>query len=358
MDAATPDTSQEQLAIKISDELISVCDRDDMRAVHTLGIGATGTFQPSPVARKFCIATHFQGDGIPVTVRFSNGAGNSQRHDGWSDVRGLAVRFHLDGDPNGTDATDLIAMTLPLFFTRTGEEFYDFIVEGRPKPCFRQSPWQKIREYLAMKMPMPDPYPGQTKRPDEGAMAYADRHDFAKLAVLLASDIGAPENYAMARYSAVHTFVVTDPDNVKRHVRFSWEPVDGVLKKRPRNWPHDDGTEPPELDYLDRKLKERIALAPARFSLVMTIGEIGDDFDDPTRPWPPHRVRVIMGTLILDAVPEAQELEERIEKMSFNPLRLTEGIAPSADPILAVRGKCYQYSSERRGGTACPFSWG
>ena len=374
-----------KLAKKITDELIHVCNCKQKRAVHTLGIGATGVFEASPVAREYCIAKHFQGGTVPVTVRFSNGAGNPERHDGWSDVRGLAVRFHLDGDRDGQEATDLIAMTLPLFFTRTGEEFYEFILAGRPAPCFRQSPWRKILDYLAMKIPMPDPYPGQEKRPDEGAIQYADgvksklvdtpsgevnlqvsdtSAKSAQLGVLLASAIGAPESYVMATYAAVHTFIVTAPapdsnqasDGVRRWVRFAWEPVDGVLKKRPRDWPHHDPAAPPEDDYLDQALRDRIERGPARFELIMTIGEIGDDFNDPTRPWPPHRVRVIMGKLILDKVPDEQEQDERIEKMNFNPLHLTEGIAPSDDPVLALRGISYWYSSNQRGGLTCPFS--
>jgi len=366
-DAREPD--EDELAEKISRELQDVCRCPVKRSVHTLGIGATGIFRASPVAREYCSAKHFEGRDVPVTVRFSNGAGNDERHDGWSDVRGLAVRFHLDDDRNGTEMTDLIAMTLPLFFSRTGQEFYDFILVGRPAECSRESPWRKFRDYLEMTLPLPDPYPGQRKRPDEGAIDYASGSGSgsfktpdgtvdvqvsdasakaAQLGVLLGSEIGAPENYVAASYGAVHTFIVTGADGVERHVRFSWEPVDGVRKKRPPNWPDHDGTEPPEDEYLDRALRDRIANGPARLSLIMTIGELGDDFDDPTRPWPPHRVRVIMGSLILDAVPDEQEQKERIEKMRFNPLHLTDGIKPSGDPILDIRGKCYEMSSEWR----------
>ena len=49
--------------------------KPDLRPVHTIGIGATGYFVASDVARDFCVAEHFQGKQVPVTVRFSNGAG-------------------------------------------------------------------------------------------------------------------------------------------------------------------------------------------------------------------------------------------------------------------------------------------
>jgi len=90
------------------------------RPIHTIGIGVKGTFEPSEVARSYCIAEHFQPrpDPVKVTVRFSNGSGSPAQHDGWNDVRGMATRFHLEGDR----ATDLIAMTLGGFFVRSVEK--------------------------------------------------------------------------------------------------------------------------------------------------------------------------------------------------------------------------------------------
>ena len=105
--------------------------RDDLRPVHAIGIGATGAFVASQVARDFCVAEHFQGGRIPVTVRFSNGSGNAVEHDGWSDVRGMATRFQL---PSGA-ATDLIAMTIA---SRLAASFTDrrrFIRLGNHVEC-------------------------------------------------------------------------------------------------------------------------------------------------------------------------------------------------------------------------------
>lgn len=319
----------------------------ERRPVHTIGIGATGYFEPSPIAQEFCIAEHFQprpkSGNVPVDVRFSNGRGLVKEHDGWSDVRGMAVRFHLG---NG-HSTDLVAMTLPVFFAPTPETFLAFARHARPQPCQRETPWQKIKDYLRLQLPMPDPYPGQTERPDEGAIAFADKHAWAQAAVLKASVIGAPVSYVRAVYHAVHTFVVTGRNDEKRWVRFSWAPIAGVL--------HTDPSKPPVDRYLKEDLKKRLANGgKERFTLSMQIGETGDDFDDSTREWPPHRKRVMMGTLTLDHVPEDQEAHS--EKLSFNPCHLTRGIEPSGDPVLRIRKDIYEFSSNRRGGIPCPFS--
>jgi catalase len=83
-------------------------------------------------------------------------------------------------------------------------------------------------------------------------------------------------------------------------------------------------------------MRARLTKGPARFSLMMPIGTMGDDFNDSTRVWPPHRRRVVMGALTLaEDVPEDQV--EGCEKLSFNPWLLIEGIEPSYDPVLRVR---------------------
>ena len=190
-----------------------------------------------------------------------------------------------------------------------------------------------------------DPYPNETKNVNEGALRYANRHRFAQLGVFQAGVIGAPVSYARAAYHAVHTFMVTAPDGVRRPVRFSWQPVAGVCNTDPMEVPHDK--------YLFNELEERLRRWPARSMLMMTIGEAGDALDDPTKPWPGTRVRVVMGTLTLLKVSEDQEADG--ERISFNPYRLAPGIEPSEDPILKARLGAYEVSREMRGG--CPFKW-
>ena len=329
------------------------------RPVHTVGIGAQGFFVPSPVAKNYCIAKHFdlkcerdEGTGqlvprkVPVDVRFSNGMGVVKRHDGWSDVRGMAVRFYLGEDKS----TDLVAMTLPVFFAPDPQKFNEFAWCARPKPCSRESIWQKIKDYLRLQLPMPDPYPGQTERPNENAINFAngEGHTWAQPAVVNASVIGAPKSYVRAAYHAVHTFIVTGKDKEKRYVRFTWAPIAGVLNKQPN--------EPVKDRYLQGDLRRRLSCGKTeRFSLIMHIGEMGDDFNDSTRQWPPHRKRVMMGTLTLTHFPNRGG-QRRFEKMSFNPWDLTDGIAPSNDPILRFRKDVYEFSSNRRCGTPCPFN--
>jgi catalase len=305
-------------------------------------VGVKGEFVASDVARTYCIAEHFKGQPIPVSVRFSNGLGGPEQHDGWSDVRGMATRFHL---PDGT-ATDLIATTLGEFFVRNVDDFFQFAEVATLEPYQTRSPWRKIWDMLQLKLPLPrDPYPHETRNVNAGALRYANQHRFAQLGVVQADVIGAPVSYARASYHAVHTFMVTGPNGVRRPVRFSWQPVAGVRNTDPTAVPCDK--------YLREELENRLGRRPARFMLMMTIGEADDALDDPTQPWPATRIRIVMGTLTLTEVPKDQEAAG--ERISFNPCRLVPGIEASGDPILHARRCAYEVSRVMRGG--CPFRW-
>jgi catalase len=253
----------------------------------------------------------------------------------------MAVRFHLS-DGFGSD---LIATTLGEFFVRNVDDFFEFSKIAKLAPYQRERWWKKIGDLLQLKVPPRNPYPGETESVDAGALRYADMHRFAQLGVFQVAAIGAPVSYARAAYHAVHTFWVTAPGGIRRPVRFSWQPVAGVRNTEP--------TPAPREDYLRAELRERLRRWPARFMLMMMIGEAGDALDDCTKPWPGTRTRIAMGTLTLTKV--ADDQEKAGERISFNPNRLAPGIAPSKDPILEARLGAYEVSREMRGG--CPFKW-
>jgi catalase len=311
------------------------------RPVHTIGIGVKGKFVASEVARTYCIAEHFNGEPVDASIRFSNGLGGLEQHDGWSDVRGMAVRFHLKNET----ASDLIATTLGEFFVRNVDDFFKFSEIAKRAP-FRRRHWLlKIIDFLQLKIPSRNPYPNETQSIDAGALRYANQHRFSQLGIFQVGLIGAPESYARASYHAVHTFWVTAPDGVRRPVRFYWQPVAGVRNIKATPEPCDK--------YLFDELKDRLRRWPARFMLMMTIGEEGDALDDCTKPWPGTRLRIAMGTLTLTEIPEDQAAAG--ERISFNPCRLAPGIEASNDPILEARLGAYEVSREMRGG--CPFKW-
>lgn len=351
-----PATPQDTIAILRRED----GDRDK-RPVHAIGIAARGFFKPSSVAPLYSRAGHFQPKpgGYRAIVRFSNGSGCKDPHDNWSDVRGMATRFTLPAAEGEEETyTDLIAMTLREFFSRTPDDFQEFAWAARPVPFVRERPWRKILDMLALTLPLRNPYPNELISPDLGAIDFATGNDAAKPGMLEAASIGAPVSYLRAAYHAVHTFIVTNRQGVQRPVRFSWQPVLGVKTLDPAA-PYEPDQELGNGDsFLQDELRHTLLNAVGkdhpRFSLMMTIGEAGDALDDPARAWPPHRTRIMMGTLSIEDI--VSDSDSECERLSFNPGLLTDGIAMSNDRVLTFRVETYKLSSKQRGAIPCPFA--
>jgi len=318
--------------------------RPGTRPIHAPGIGATGWFSASPVAKSFSKAAHFTGDRVLVTVRFSNATGDDDARDSDPLVRGMAVKFHLGevtadevGVIRSAIETDLIAMTVPMFFVKQIERFPEFVTAATPVAAQRRSLWSRLVNVVRLQQP-PSPAAG-TLSSDPGVLAFAQAHPEAAPAVAFMGDKSVPEGYTTCCYHAVHTFGLVGPDGVTRWARFAWEPVDGV-----RTVPQ--GPKGPVGNFLRQGLRDRIETGHAEFVLRIQLAEEGDDLSDPTTPWPERRPRVVMGQLRLTDIPKDQV--NGSELLSFNPTRLVPGVVMSDDPILAARNCIYQRSYDRR----------
>ena len=82
--------------------------------------------------------------------------------------------------------------------------------------------------------------------------------------------------------------------------------------------------------------------------LDVQIAEPGDPVDDPSAHWPDDRRRVDAGVLELDRVIEDPERDGEI--VVFDPVRITDGIELTDDPVLAYRPEAYSESASRRAG--------
>jgi len=319
--------------------------RTDMRPVHAVGIGATGYFVASKAAPSYTFAEQFQGEHIPVTLRYSNGSGSPVEHDSALDVRGMAVKFHLkDGGES-----DLIAITLPIFFAQTPEAFLQFAAAGVPVPDKPEGWFHRLLDRLQLRNPARKP-----DLPEDGTVGvlkYANTHMAARPGTVAATMLVTPVSYGRAAYHALHTFKLIAADGAVTYCRFHWDPVAGVQ-------PIEEGvTDPyrPESGpntFLHQELRNRIEAGPVRFVLRMTVAGQGDDFNDPTKVWDTTRLRVVLGELWITDI--AADEGAACESLSFNPTRLAPGIECSDDPVLAARRDAYQYSCRIRGGTGCP----
>jgi catalase len=285
------------------------------RAVHAKGTVCKGTFTPTPEAASLSRAAHLQGEPVEATVRFSNASGNPHTSDANPIAgRGMAVKFHLSGD----EATDIVAVPLVVFLARTPEDFLELTRARIPDPETGQPDQERLGAYLA-------------EHPETGI---ALQKGLPKLA--------PTTSFATSDYRALHAFALVNADGERRWGRYTWEPEEGP------EYLTDEQREAASRDYLQEEIRQRLAEGIARFTLEFTLADEGDPLDDPTAEWEGEHEVVELGELELISVVEEAEAPEN--PLVFDPTRLTDGIEPSEDPILAVRPKAYSVSIDRRTG--------
>lgn len=280
---------------------------DGHRALHAKGVICTATFTATARAGELTRAAHIQGEPVATTARFSNGGGDPTVPDYVPDVRGLAVSFQL---PDGS-RTDILAQTLPHFPFPDEQGFFASLAISKPSPA------------ALLRLP-----------------GFALRYPRALLRLPEANRIlGQRLSFAARHYHPFHAFKWVDAAGGERFVRYHWRPtVDepeipkAEAKSRGR-------------DYLFDELAGRLEREPVRMELEVEIAGEGDDPDDPSSEWPEERERVVVGTLEVTAIdPDADD------SIVMDPMRLTDGIEPSGDPVLRYRPAVYTLSHARRTG--------
>lgn len=281
------------------------------RAAHAKGTWCSATFTPSAAAATLSRAAHFAGPPVSALVRFSNGSGDPTAHDGARDGRGMAVKFDLGGGV----ATDIVALSLPVFFARDADGFLAFTRARKPDPATGMPDMQVFGAFLA-------------------------DHPEAMGAVQASLAAQPPASYAQVTYHGIHAFVFSNASGLARAGRYRWTPEAGEASLDPTDAAGRDR------DYLRAELSDRLSAGPAVFTLSVTVAGPGDPLDDPTAAWPIERDRVEMGRLELLSVVDDPERSGDITV--FDPTHVTDGIDLSGDPILHLRAAAYSVSAARR----------
>ncbi len=281
------------------------------RALHARGIVCAGTFVAAPEAAALTTAPHMQGGRTNVIARFSNGGGDPEEPDRAPDVRGLAVRYELPGGGK----TDIVAQNAPRFPVSNPDAFISMIAATeRGKGMLARLPLFLARNPSAI--------------PALRANAAALR---------------PPRSYADPTFYAVHAYRWRAPDDTVRWVRYSFVPISGG----------EAGEQDRSVDdYLSQELAGRLAGGGTiGFDLELAIAGPDDDPHDPSSVWQSPE-RVIAGRLDLESILDGRE------STIFDPMRLTDGIEPSEDPVLHFRPKAYGVSyAQRTGDDTQPPPW-
>lgn len=281
------------------------------RALHAKGTLYRGTFTASPGAAELSRARHLDGSAVPALIRFSNGSGDPAQPDGAPGVRGMAVKLTL---PDGS-TTDVSTQTARLFVSGKPEGFVDLLKAMRPGPTM---PVRLTKYFLTHPRVL-------------GALP------------VLRDANKVPASYATIEYHGLHAFRWISADGNARFVRYHLIPVAGVS--------YLSGATAPDLspDFLTDELKTRLAQGPVGFDYRVQIAGPHDSTVDPSVPWRGTET-VTVGRLDITGLDT--EREHGGDIVVFDPMRVTDGIEPSDDPVLRFRSLAYSASVQLRTGVA------
>lgn len=281
------------------------------RRNHTKGVGALGSFVGTPEAAAYSRSPMFSGQTIEVVARFSLAGGDPKAADTEKSARGVGLEFRL---PNGS-LQHMTMLHTPMFFALVPRTFLD--------------------RFLALK---PDPATG---KPDPAKIkAFAESHPDSMAQAHFLEANNPPPSYANAAFYGIHTFKFIDRDDKVTLVRWRFVPQDGEKQLS------DAELESMPANFLEQALISRTTQGPARWDMMVTIGEPGDPQNDPTILWPKDRKEIRAGTLtITSAMPQKEAGSYFI---NYDPLVMGDGIAATNDPILLFRSPSYALSFTKR----------
>ena len=281
------------------------------RANHAKGVLVMGSFTAAKGAASLSKAGHLvAGKTVPVVVRFSNGTGVPTLPDADPNAspHGIAIRFQLAGGAN----TDIVSISSNGFPVATPEEFVSLLQAiGMSGPgVAKPTPIEQFMDShpVALKW-------ATTPRP-------------------------APVSFATLAFYGVNAFKFTNAKGQSHYVRYQIVPAGGeqVLS--------DADAAKAAPNYLMDELPARVAKGPVKFKLLAQVAEPGDAINDGSVVWPNERKLVVLGTISLTKAAVDQAKEQK--PLLFNPLALTAGIEPSADPVLLIRPAAYGVSYAQR----------
>lgn len=281
------------------------------RRNHIKGVCALGEFVGTREAAAYSRSELFSGKPIPVVARFSVAGGNPNVPDTAKNVRGMALQFQLRSGA----AHQMAMLNTPMFGAATPQTFLDQIRALQPDPATGKPDPEKMKAFKA-------------SHPDNRAQSE-----------YLAAN-NPPVSYANSAFWGIHTFKFVGKGDKTTLVRWRFVPQDGEKRLS------DDELKTTGANFLEPALISRTQQGPVSWDMLVTIGQPGDPEVNPTLSWPEGRKEFKAGTLTISrAMPQKGGACEAI---NYDPLVMTDGIAPTDDPVLKFRSPAYAVSFGKR----------
>jgi catalase len=221
----------------------------------------------------------------------------------------MAVKFTL---PDGS-TTDVSTQTARLFISSTPDGFVDLLKAMRPGLT---TPL-RLATYFVTHPRLLGAFP------------------------ILRDASRVPASYATAEYHGLHAFRWVGPDGNARFVRYHLIPAAG------EDYLSGSAAKANDPDFLTDELNTRLSSGPVQFYFRVQLAGPKDSTVDPSAPWRSTDT-VTVGTLDITGLDTERERGDDI--VVFDPMRVTDGIEPSDDPVLRFRTHAYSASVKLRTG--------
>jgi catalase len=275
------------------------------RRNHAKGICFTGVFESNGSGSELSRASVFARGQYPALGRFNLGTADPNAPDATVPVRGLGIRITT---PDGQEWRSAM-IDAPVFAVSTPEAFYELLrASGSKDP-------NAIKTFA-------------TAHPE-----FAPFSDWAKNAPRTGS-------YAEDRFNSLNSFVFVDGSGVEHVVRWSLLPMAKPVTLSPA----DLAKRGP--NFLEQEIAKRVASAPQRWTMMVTVANPGDPTADPSKAWPADRRTIDVGTLTVQQIQD--ERDGPCRDINFDPTVLPSGMRTSDDPFPAARSAVYAKSYDLR----------
>jgi catalase len=136
-------------------------------------------------------------------------------------------------------------------------------------------------------------------------------------------------------YNSVNSFYLVDKKGKKTAVRWSFVPQH-----------KQESVVAPAQDFFFKNLQQKLKSNSVTWDMIITIANPEDDVNNAAIPWEGKHQKIVAAELTINGIQSEQN--GKCDLINFDPLLLSTGFAPSADPLLQARRNAYAVSFGRR----------
>jgi catalase len=275
------------------------------RRNHAKGICFTGTFDANGKGSELSEAKMLEHGQYAVVGRFNVAGADPKVPYAMAAVRGFGIRITTSDGQDWRSAM----IDAPVFAAPTPQAFFEFLTAAGSKDpnAFKQ---------------------------------YSEVHPEILTFISWVKNHGRAESWTEDRFNSLDSFVFINRSGGKSTVRWSFVPVAKPVTFAPEELAKRNP------NFLEEDIFQRVARAPQRWDLVITVADPGDPTSDPTKAWPSDRRTVNVGTLTVQQI--ESEVDGPCRDINFDPSVLPPGMTISDDPFPAARSAAYRVSYDSR----------